>query len=151
MTKFIWAVLFCIAVGYAADDGLLTNEAGEHVELGTTALGEIRWILVDDDGKLLIDSEDTLSVVTATAPALDWAMEADTVGVAGGTFTFANTPVELHIQNVHDTQKAYVSFNGSDYFTVFPHASFSFSNYGAADIEVKGEGADTIIEFVYSY
>ena len=151
MKKLIWIVLLFAAISWAADDGLLTNEAGEHVALGTTGLGEIRWILTDDDGKLLIDSEDTLSVVVTTAPALDWAMEADTVGVGGATFTFANTPVELHIQNAHDTQKAYVSFNGTDYFTIYPHGSFSFSNYGDADIDIKGEGADTIVEFVYSY
>lgn len=151
MRWLIISLLALVAVSSAADDGILRNSSGEHVAIGTTGLGEIRWILVDDDGKLLIDSEDTLEVVTTTAPALDWAMEADTVGTVAATHTFAHTPVELHIQNVHDSQEAYISFDSSNFFTLYPHASFSFSNYGGADIEIKGEGADTIIEFVYSY
>lgn len=160
MRKIYIVVLVAIAtlllVGWTNEGTQKYDNGGNPASLGVDSTETIRWIWVDSSGAVYVTGEvttttdDTLNV-SIVPMSLTWVIEGATVGTSDSAYVFGNTPVELFIQNTHDTQNALIGVNGTDYITLFPHASFSLGNYGQDTLHIKGSGAGTTLEFWYGY
>jgi len=73
----------------------------------------------------------------------------DSIGATAIMIRFDSRPSNLVIFNSHDSQSLYISFDGSNYFTILTHTSLPLENITSYDLYVKGSDAGTTYEILY--
>ena len=71
------------------------------------------------------------------------------IGTTAFMIRFDSRPSNLVIFNSHASQSLYISFDGSNYFTILTHTDLTLENITSYDLYVKGSDADTTYEILY--
>ena len=71
------------------------------------------------------------------------------VGTSSVTVRFENYPSNIVIFNSHASNNLYVSFDGTNFFTLLAQTTLQIEDATFYDVYVKGSGASTTFEIIY--